>query len=244
MASRRRARLLRRLSTVVSLAAIGAALVFLAVPSSAFACSLSGTHCHALVDYIPNDYKTGGLAWLKTDRLGPQSTSNFTVNTLWICTNGTNCPEAWVETGWRIGFRSFSSGTALTWYWAEDRVAQRCLPEYREFYDGTPIFLGSEYSAKISYNGNWQWGVYRAGMHQWNSSACHDDVTFKMQAGSETTTASGRITGRASDLQKRAQDNVSWSYNWGNSTFLRTGPSNPYSISWLHLYQSASYSAN
>jgi hypothetical protein len=241
-----KARSFRRFVALSVVVASTAAVFMFALPHGALACSLSGAHCYAVVDYIAADYKTGGLSWLKTDRLTPQSSSNFSTNEIWVCTGATECADSWVEQGWRIGRRDGDSRTGLTWFAAEDKISQMCFTdEYVEYYDITgAVFLGSEYAAKISHSGNGRWGFYRAGFFLMNSSPCHNYNTLRMQSGSETTTASAQITGRTADLQKRAQDGVSWSYNWGNSFLYRPGPSNPLSIVWITQYQSARYSAN
>ena len=198
-------------------------------------------HCYAIAWFDTGETYTGALAHINAYRLsqGFDATRlGFTVDALWICTNGNAYCSFWVEEGWRIGARNGSSNTALTWYYAQDPGANGF---YSEHFPGLPISLGTSYATKMSYNGASRFAFYRDGAWLANSYPGHPLPTEDIQVGIETTSSSAVNSGDAMYFQKRGANNSTWSYNWPGS-LLDYDP--PLWVGWYIQNQAIQYSEN
>jgi len=209
-------------------------------PSGAVCIQLGNGHCYGIISWYPNGTYTGGSALIETSKLGPQSSSQFSANRIFVCDLNPHCYWG-VEEGWGIGARQNPDipGTSLAYYWA-DTPFTGCA-NYMEHYAGYPTpILGQAHRFKISNNGNGSWEVFFDGTAIAASTRCHDYSSGAMEAGGEITTATNTDDGESYDLQKRGA-NGSWTYNWGGSTLYCTGP---FYIAWVQTYQNAVYATD
>jgi hypothetical protein len=163
---------------------------------------------------------------------------------MWICDFG-NC-YTWVEAGMTIGCREGSSGTGLTWFWAEwQEQGAGCDQMYHEHYNANwTVNLGTQYADKISYNGGYKWAIYKDGVWLANSAPCHQNTTDLMEAGGEISNSGSQVTATSTNLKKRGADGVTWTNNWGGSHRYATGPFDNPSTKWLIVDQAIQYVAN
>jgi hypothetical protein len=215
----------------IAISAAAAVAALLSAPA-ALACS-PYSHCYGRLDWAPAGTYTGGLANLKVTRLTVSNpSSNFADTEMWAVTDGM---YAWVEGGLVYGVTE-GGNHGLAIFWAEENT----IGSYAEHYVQNASY-GAGYSTKISYSGSGRWSVYLNGARVGESSANHSGSLTHLVTGAELTANDARVTGTMQALQKRASDNVSWSYNWPTTAFLRNPPA---TAGWAIQYTDAWDSAN
>jgi hypothetical protein len=219
----------RFLATAVALVATTAA-TSLAIPTSAGACTISGT-CHGLAHFHPSGVYDGGISAITTNRLTNNATpSDFITSELWAIDSSPS-PFAFVEAGAITGY-----GGSRRWFWAE-----RCPDGSGSLHStGLAFSLGTTYNAKISYNSGGKYANYRDGAFVANSATCHNSTLVNLETGSETSANNNVSSGTDDGLQKRSASLGTWSYNWGGSTITQEAPE---TASWIVQYGSLRFSA-
>jgi hypothetical protein len=237
---------MRAVMTLAAVTACAAAIAGgIAVPAGWSSCG-GAVRCYARAVFVPAGQYTGGLATVNSSRLTWSGGDSFSTAEMWVCDPqlfaGSDC-NTWVEAGLTIGKRTFGTGTSLTWFWAEQDGGGCNNGRYLEDYPRTAA-LNTSYNDKISFNGSFRYAVYRNGEFLVNTAQCHDIPVSAMMTGLETNSGGNQVTAISTNLQKRASDNVSWSYNWGGSTRENIPSGGPERSSWIVQDASLSYSQN
>jgi hypothetical protein len=136
---------------------------------------------------------------------------------MWVNTDN----NAWVEAGLTDG-EIAGTNHGLAFFWAE----QNTVGSYAEHYVQN-ISLSTDYNTKVSFSGSGStgaWSVYLNGTSKGTSSANHASSVNNFQLGAELETNDAQVTATGTNLQKRASDNTTWSYNWGAGVFLQNSP--------------------
>ena len=235
----RRTRALSLLSAIGVIAGVSAALA--ATP--AWACdTLPGHTCHGAISWTPQfNSLTGGLATLNASRLSvPNGANDFVNHEMWVATNNSdgNGPNPFVEIGLKYGYHTPGTNLGLVLFWAEYNTNLSV-----GWHQIQMASLNTNYAVKISYSGSNSWGVYLGGVSQGGTSNFQPCCVGHLQVGGETTTSGAQVTASGSGLQKRASDNVTWSYGWGGGPYT-DGTGNPFSVTWLTNPTSMQETAN
>jgi hypothetical protein len=121
----------------------------------------------------------------------------------------TTSTTSWMEAGLTYGaLNGTNQGNSI--YWAE----QNTVGSYAE-HKYTSFSLGGAYNIKVSYSGSGRWAAYLNGTSMGTSSANHPATMSHFECGTEISDSDAFVRGAGTSLQKRATDNVTWSYGWG-----------------------------
>jgi hypothetical protein len=167
---------------------------------------------HAIVRFR-DTAQTGAIAYLQCSRLWagnyPDYYFNFITQDMWLTTayNGSD----WIEAG--IYHGSFGgSYYGRVFFWGEMTLSGQ-FSKHKD----VNIALYTNYIDKIMYlPGNQSWGIYRDGVNIGATAiAQHNGVANILDTGLESEDPYVPIASCTSTgLQKRATNNVSWSYDW------------------------------
>jgi len=186
-------------------------------------------HTYGRIRYTPAPGAvTGGIVTLNATRLWESDYQwpdlNFVTQEMWVTTSEPNPCAAWVEAGLTHGYLNDDQLGLIypgrSFFWAEWNLNGT----FKEHYVNN-IALSQNYTAKISRNGAGAgggiWYVYEDSVQKGASSSYHDYSAHDLTVGTESTDPYGAlVSGTGTGLQKRAADNVSWSYGWPTNNVL------------------------
>jgi hypothetical protein len=220
---------------MIGLLAVGGSLI----PSPVAATSCSFPHCYGVVDWVGAPQNSGAVATISTTCLsGPNDVNNFADEEIWEGTNNDPNGGSWVEEGLSYGEINGQARGGPFWFWADQRPGYN----YFEHYVSTASY-GTNYVAKIKYNGSSSWGVYR-GATLLGSSTPNPAWSQYMATGIEETNDTYSISGQSSALgwYTTANTLISIWQNGGNHPVLYEDHP-PVSVYWISTNHTADYDA-